>query len=56
MSATRRMHLAPPDQAHARLVHQVEVVDLSPCSSDLIGHLIKEGEESHRKEYRAIVW
>ena len=33
----------------------VEVRDLKECNPELIGNLIKEGEESHRKEYRCVV-
>jgi len=34
----------------------VEVSELQPCDSSLISHLIKEGEEAHRKLYRCVVW
>ena len=52
----------PPPEALAELAalinasELVEVSGVAICSPDLISHLLKEGEESHRKEYRAIVW
>jgi len=33
----------------------VRVRGLGPCASDVIGGLVKQGEDSHRKDYRCVV-
>tara|TARA_B110001452_G_scaffold267243_1_gene276379 strand:+ start:1325 stop:2914 length:1590 start_codon:yes stop_codon:yes gene_type:complete len=51
-------HTADELAAMVRDINESDIVQVSAletCSTDVIGNLIKEGEDSHRKDYRCVV-
>ena len=51
-SAAQIAHLEAEINASQQMVR---VRGLGPCASDVIGGLVKQGEDSHRKDYRCVV-
>ena len=51
-SAAQIAHLEAQINAAQQMVR---VRGLGPCASDVIGGLVKQGEDSHRKDYRCVV-